>query len=159
MRKREICKYLGFVIVFLVEQLLVGVNFIDTMFTSALSLPFNSQIKSVAQSTVYFRTVIYAGAVPAILSYLIYRKGHYVVKIVHTGVGTLLYASWYMYLYFTCEIYMSDTLYPGVFTVFIAPYQIVGLVVLIVIYVSLYFYKRRKLKDNDQRNQANIRSC
>ena len=90
MRKREICKYLGFVIVFLVEQLLVGVNFIDTMFTGALSLPFNSQIKSVAQSTVYFRTVIYAGAVPAILSYLIYRKGHYVVKIVHTGVGTLL---------------------------------------------------------------------
>ncbi len=79
MRKREICKYLGFVIVFLVEQLLVGVNFIDTMFTGALSLPFNSQIKSVAQSTVYFRTVIYAGAVPAILSYLIYRKGHYVV--------------------------------------------------------------------------------
>lgn len=39
MRKREICKYLGFVIVFLVEQLLVGVNFIDTMFTGALSLP------------------------------------------------------------------------------------------------------------------------
>ena len=107
----------------------------------------------------YFRTVVYAGAVPAILSYLIYRKGHYVVKMVHTGVGTLLYVSWYMYLYFTCEIYMSDTLYPGVFTVFIAPYQIAGLVVLIVIYVSLYFYKRRKLKDNDQRNQANIRSC
>lgn len=159
MRKREICKYLGFVIVFLVEQLLVGVNFIDTMFTGALSLPFNSQIKSVAQSTAYFRTVVYAGAVPAVLSYLIYRKGHYVAKIVHTGVGALLYASWYMYLYFTCEIYMSDTLYPGVFTVFIAPYQIVGLVVLIVIYVSLYFYKRRKLKDNNQRNQANIRSC
>lgn len=77
MRKREICKYLGFVIVFLVEQLLVGVNFIDTMFTGALSLPFNSQIKSVAQSTVYFRTVIYAGAVPAVLSYLIYRKGQF----------------------------------------------------------------------------------
>ena len=134
---RKIIKFLSSLLIFLFEIFLVIVFIVEVAVSSLIMQRSSS----------------------AILSYFIYRKGHYVAKIVHTGVGTLLYASWYMYLYFTCEIYMSDTLYPGVFTVFIAPYQIAGLVVLIVIYVSLYFYKRRKLKDNDQRNQANIRSC
>lgn len=165
---RKIIKFLSSLLIFLFEIFLVIVFIVEVAVSSLImqtiepwvnTTMWSNLIEIVIYLLLFVSVTIASGVIAAYINWQFFKSEHFIAKIVNVSLAGALYASFYLYLYFTCEIYMSDTLYSGVFTVFIAPYQIAGLVVLIVIYVSLYFYKRRKLKDNDQRNQANIRSC
>lgn len=152
---RKIIKFLSSLLIFLFEIFLVIVFIVEVAVSSLImqtiepwvnTTMWSNLIEIVIYLLLFVSVTIASGVIAAYINWQFFKSEHFIAKIVNVSLAGALYASFYLYLYFTCEIYMSDTLYPGVFTVFIAPYQIAGLVVLIVIYVSLYFYKEENSK-------------